>query len=53
MVEGKKIVGGALRLTRTGILYQGNIQLENLDKPKLKGRLKTLFSDSLLSHSDR
>ncbi|OVE75769.1 hypothetical protein BVX98_06850 [bacterium F11] len=37
MQEGQKIVGGALRLTRKAILYQGNIlnpEAKNLDKCK-------------------
>ncbi len=44
MEDGKKIVGGALRITRSAVLYQGDIHLsEGTDKKKLKTLLSEEF----------
>jgi lipoate-protein ligase A len=45
MVDGKKIVGGALRLTRDAVLYQGDIHLDDgADKTNLKRRIEFGFT---------
>lgn len=45
MADGKKIVGGALRLTKQAILYQGTIQIKAfaLDAALMKQKLKESF----------
>jgi lipoate-protein ligase A len=44
MWREKKIVGGALRLTKKAVLYQGAIQLETIDAEQLKTALKRRFA---------
>lgn len=51
MVDGRKVVGGALRITRAAILYQGAIQTEaSIDTDALKSvlcrRLPALLTDA-------
>jgi lipoate-protein ligase A len=48
MRAGKKIIGGALRMTKGAILYQGHIQMEGL---KVTEELKIRLFDELTRHS--
>lgn len=43
MAGGRKIAGGALRLTRNAVLYQGTIQLAGLDKRAAAAAIERLF----------
>lgn len=44
MMAGRKVIGGALRLTREAILYQGSIQIDGRGN---LGRLKETVADAL------
>lgn len=49
MLGGRKIVGGALRITRQAVLYQGAVQLRRtIQMEKLKGALLASLSEHLL-----
>jgi lipoate-protein ligase A len=45
MSGAQKVVGGALRITKTAILYQGTIQLPNIEMDVLKGAVRRAFGD--------
>jgi hypothetical protein len=48
MLADKKVVGGALRLTRKSILYQGTIQLsDQINRATLKANLKSIFEGTI------
>lgn len=50
MIENRKIVGGALRLARNAILYQGTIQLEGAEKKSLKKQILLSFEAFAAGH---
>jgi lipoate-protein ligase A len=47
MAEGRKIIGGALRITKTAILYQGNILLDGNDDT---AALMTKIQEKISNH---
>ena len=44
MLEGKKVIGGALRITKNAILYQGTIQLPSIPLADLKDAVRRAFN---------
>ena len=51
MMNGEKVIGGALRITRNAILYQGNVQLKFMVDAELlkQALLKPFFAEPALA----
>lgn len=44
MINGKKVIGGALRITKNAILYQGTVQLTSVPMADLKNVIRRAFA---------
>jgi lipoate-protein ligase A len=44
MLDGKKVIGGALRITKNAVLYQGTIQLAAMSTADLKDAVRRAFA---------